>query len=132
MTLCINLNEIEDGIMRKDTTTAKITDIEIERDKQILKKRYMAKQYFGLSHLHDGAYRARFTTIVKTSGMGCLDKWRSTYFEGQSYWLRRNVRQRYAQASKRAYQGRGSPHLRQPNEVIRGTGADGKRNFLEH
>ena len=25
------------------------------------------EQYFGLSHLHDGAYRARFTTIVKNT-----------------------------------------------------------------
>jgi hypothetical protein len=25
------------------------------------------KQYFGLSHLHDGAYRARFTTIIKNT-----------------------------------------------------------------
>lgn len=61
----LNLNEIEDGIMRKDTTTAKITEIEIERNKQISKKRHIVEQYFSLSHLHDGAYRARFTTIVK-------------------------------------------------------------------
>ena len=25
----------------------------------------IVEQYFGLSHLHDGAYRARFTTIIK-------------------------------------------------------------------
>ena len=72
----LHLNEIEDGlrlvdarayasekIMRKDTTSAKIT--EIERNKQISKKRYIVEQYFGLSHLHGGAYRARFTTIMK-------------------------------------------------------------------
>jgi hypothetical protein len=75
--------------MRKDTTTAKLTKIEVERNKKISKKRYIAapcginlhrmedptryylnnrektlmiaesiprgkKQYFGLSHLHDG------------------------------------------------------------------------------
>ena len=51
--------------MRKDTTGAKITDIEIERNKKIAKKRYIVEQYFGLSHLHDRAQRARFTTIVK-------------------------------------------------------------------
>ena len=51
--------------MRKDTARAKITDIEIDRNKQISKKRYIVEQYFGLSHLHDGASRARFTTIVK-------------------------------------------------------------------
>jgi IS5 family transposase len=61
----LNLNDIEDGIMRKDTSTAKITEIEIERNKRISKKRYIVEQYFGLSHLHDGAYRARFTTIMK-------------------------------------------------------------------
>jgi transposase, IS5 family len=51
--------------MRKDTSTAKITQIEVERNKQISKMRYIVEQYFGLSHLHDGAYRARFTTIIK-------------------------------------------------------------------
>jgi IS5 family transposase len=61
----LHLNDIEDGIMRKDTTTAKLTEIEKERNKQISKKRYVVEQYFGLSHLHDDAYRARFTTIIK-------------------------------------------------------------------
>ena len=42
-----------------------VTEIEIERNKKISKKRYIVEQYFGLSHLHDRAYRARFTTIVK-------------------------------------------------------------------
>jgi IS5 family transposase len=63
----LHLNDIEDGIMRNDTTTAKLTEIEKERDKQISKKRYMVEQYFGLSHLHDGAYRAWFTTIIKNT-----------------------------------------------------------------
>jgi transposase, IS5 family len=61
----LNLNDIEDGIMRKDTTTAKLTDIEKERNKKISKKRYIVEQYFGLSYLHDGAYRARFTRVTK-------------------------------------------------------------------
>jgi len=61
----LNLNGIEDGIMRKDTTGAKITEIEIERNKQISKKRYIVEQYFGLSYLHDRAYRARFTKMLK-------------------------------------------------------------------
>jgi len=61
----LHLNEIEDGIMRKDTKTAKITEIEVERNKKISKKRYIVEQYFGLSHLNDGAYRARFTTTMK-------------------------------------------------------------------
>ena len=61
----LHLNEIEDGIMRKDTKTAKLTEFEIERNKKISKKRYIVEQYFGLSHMYDGAYRARFTTILK-------------------------------------------------------------------
>jgi IS5 family transposase len=61
----LHLNDIEDGVMRKDTTAAKLTQFEIERNKQISKKRYIVEQYFGLSHLHDNAYRARFTTILK-------------------------------------------------------------------
>ena len=62
--------------MRKDTRGAKITKVEIERNNKISKKRYIrfqpvgltgrrVEQYFGLSHLHDGAYRARFTAMIK-------------------------------------------------------------------
>jgi len=61
----LHMNGIQDGIMRKDTTTAELTEIEIDRNRKISKKRYIVEQYFGLSHLHDGAYRARFTTILK-------------------------------------------------------------------
>jgi hypothetical protein len=50
--------------MRKDTSTAKITEIEVKRNKKIAKKRCIVEQYFGLSHLYDGVYRARFTTLV--------------------------------------------------------------------
>ncbi|UCG66187.1 MAG: transposase [Deltaproteobacteria bacterium] len=50
-----SLNGITDGIMRKDTTTAKLTDRERERNRQVAKKRSIVEQYFGLSHLHDGA-----------------------------------------------------------------------------
>ena len=63
-------NEIADGIMRKNTTTAKLTDLEIERNKAISKVRYIVEQYFGISHLHDDAKRARFTTIAKNK-MDC-------------------------------------------------------------
>lgn len=63
----LQLNDIKDGIMRKDTPAAKITEIEIERNKSISKKRYIVEQYFGLSHLHYGAYRARFTNILKNT-----------------------------------------------------------------
>ena len=37
----LHLNGIEDRIMRKDTTTAKLTDYEKDRNKKISKKRYM-------------------------------------------------------------------------------------------
>lgn len=58
-------NKIADGIMRKNSTTAKLTKLEIKRNKSISKFRYIVEQYFGISHLHDGAKRARFTTIAK-------------------------------------------------------------------
>jgi IS5 family transposase len=65
------LNQIEDGIMRKNSTTAKPTDSEILRNKAISKIRYIVEQYFCISHLHDRANRARFTTIVKNK----FDTW---------------------------------------------------------
>ena len=58
-------NGIEDNIMRKNTTTAKLTEYEIKRNRKISKVRYIVEQYFGLTHLHDNAYRARFTDILK-------------------------------------------------------------------
>ena len=59
------MNNIADGIMRKNTTTAKLTSSEKERNKRISKLRYIVEQYFGISQLYDGAERARFTTIIK-------------------------------------------------------------------
>jgi len=67
----LSMNNFKDGIMRKDTTTAKLTEFEIERNKKISKVRYIVEQYFGLSHLQDDAQRARFTTIDKNN----LDIW---------------------------------------------------------
>ena len=61
----LHLNNIDDGIMRKDSTTAKLASYEKERNKKISKVRYIVEQYFGISHLYDEAYRARFTTIMK-------------------------------------------------------------------
>ena len=57
--------------MRKDSTTAKLTEHEKERNKKISKVRYIVEQYFGISHLHDRAKRARFTDIMKNK----LDCW---------------------------------------------------------
>jgi len=67
----LSFNKIADGIMRKDSTTAKLTQVEIDRNKKISKTRYIVEQYFGISHLHDNAKRARFTTIAKNK----LDCW---------------------------------------------------------
>ncbi|MCF8095783.1 MAG: transposase [Desulfobacteraceae bacterium] len=62
------LNDIEDGIMRKDTRNARLTDFEIiTRNKAISKYRYIVEQYFGISCLHDNGGRARFTQIMKNS-----------------------------------------------------------------
>ena len=74
--------KIADGIMRKDTKTAKITEIEIARNKQISKKRYIVEQYFGLSHLYDGAKRARFTTIMKNTWDVMCSQMTSNMFRG--------------------------------------------------
>lgn len=61
------LNKLEDGIMRKETVGTKLTEYEIARNKAISKIRYIAEQYFGLSHLHNNAYRARFPRMVKNA-----------------------------------------------------------------
>ncbi|GAB6145292.1 IS5 family transposase [Desulfocicer niacini] len=67
----LSLNGFGDKIMRKDTRRAKLTPVEIERNKDISKLRYIVEQYFGLSDIHDGAARARFTTIAKNN----IDLW---------------------------------------------------------
>ncbi|MBW1954358.1 MAG: transposase [Deltaproteobacteria bacterium] len=60
-------NKIQGGIMRKDTTTSKLTPYEEERNKQISKIQYIVEQCFGLSHLSDHANRARFPQIPKNN-----------------------------------------------------------------
>ena len=67
----LSLNGFGDGIMRKDTTTAKLTEFETTRNKNISKVRYIVEQYFGISHLHDRGKRARFTSIAKNN----IDIW---------------------------------------------------------
>ena len=61
------LNNIQDGIMRKDNINAKLTDFEIKRNKAISKYRYIVEQYFGISHLHDKGNKARFPTMIKNT-----------------------------------------------------------------
>ena len=57
--------------MRKDSSTAKLTEYEKQRNKKISKVRYIVEQNFGISHLQDGANRARFTDITKNK----FDAW---------------------------------------------------------
>jgi IS5 family transposase len=61
------LNKIEDGIMRKATTGTELTEYEIARNKAISKVRYIVEQYFGVSHLYNKAYRARFPKLIKNA-----------------------------------------------------------------
>jgi IS5 family transposase len=61
----LSINEIAGGIMRKNTTTPKLTETEVERNKSISKVRHIVAQYFGISDLHDEAKRARFITTAK-------------------------------------------------------------------
>jgi transposase, IS5 family len=51
--------------MRKATTGTELTEYETERNKAISKVRYIVEQYFGLSHLYNKAYRARFPHLIK-------------------------------------------------------------------
>ncbi len=67
----LSMNNFGDGIMRKNSTTAKLTEYEKDRNKDISKVRYIVEQYFGISHLHDRGQRARFTTIAKNN----IDIW---------------------------------------------------------
>ena len=63
----LNLNKIADGIMTKATRGAELTQYEINRNKAISKVRYVVEQYFGISHLHNNAFRARFTRMIKNA-----------------------------------------------------------------
>lgn len=59
------LNNIKDGIMHKDEKNAKLTPLEIERNKGISKLRYIVDQYFDISHKYDNGNKARFPEIIK-------------------------------------------------------------------
>jgi IS5 family transposase len=78
----LHMNGIADGIMRRDTKSTKLTDYEKERNKGISKKRYIVEQYFGLSHLHTNAFRARFTRIVKNAMDGLFRQMAFNLFRG--------------------------------------------------
>ena len=78
------LNTIADGIMRKAPQGTELTEYEIERNKAISKVRYIVEQYFGLSHLHNNASRARFPRLI-TNAMDVL-------FRQMAFNLRRGIR----------------------------------------
>ena len=42
-------------------------EYEVARNKSISKVRYIVEQYFGLSHLHNNAFRARFPRLIKNA-----------------------------------------------------------------
>jgi IS5 family transposase len=63
----LHLNHIADGIMTKAVRGTQLTPQEIKRNKAISKTRYIVEQYFGLSHLHNSAFRARFTRLIKNA-----------------------------------------------------------------
>jgi transposase, IS5 family len=63
----LSLNKIQDGIMRKATQGIELTDLEKARNKAIAKIRYIVEQYFGISHLHHHAHRARFTKMIRNA-----------------------------------------------------------------
>ena len=63
----LNMNNISDGIMRKAAKGMELTPYEKERNKAISKIRYVVEQYFGISHLYNNAFRARFTRLMKNA-----------------------------------------------------------------
>ena len=63
----LHLNEIGDGIMSKAVRGTELTPLEKDRNKAISKLRYIVEQYFGISHLHNKAFRARFPRMLKNA-----------------------------------------------------------------
>jgi IS5 family transposase len=80
----LSLNKIADGIMRKATTGTELTEYEIDRNKSISKVRYIVEQYFGLSHLHNNAFKARFPRLIKNA--------RDAMFRQMAFNLLRGIR----------------------------------------
>jgi IS5 family transposase len=78
----LHMNNIEDGIMRKATRGAALTEYEKDRNKAISKVRYVVEQYFGISHLHHHAHRARFTKMIINGIDGKLRQLAFNLFRG--------------------------------------------------
>jgi transposase, IS5 family len=68
----LHLNNIADGIMTRAVRGTELTSFEKERNKAISKVRYIVEQYFGISHLHNNAFRARFTRLIKNAINACF------------------------------------------------------------
>jgi IS5 family transposase len=75
----LSLNGITDGIMSKDTAGVTVTERERAGNRQLAKKRSIVEQYFGLSHLYDGACRARGSPLSQTISGIPSDRWSLTY-----------------------------------------------------
>ena len=82
--------------MRKDRTTANLTESEIERNKQISKKRYIrfqpvrlpgrrVEQYLRCTYLNDSPYRARFTSIIKNIWNARYEQMAFSLFRGSKF-----------------------------------------------
>ena len=63
----LHLNNIADGIMRKAVRGTELRPFEKDRNKTISKVRYIVEQYFGILHLHNNAFRARFTRMIRNA-----------------------------------------------------------------
>ena len=57
-----------------------MTPFEKEHNKAISKVPYIVEQYFGISHLHHHAHRARFTKLVKNALDALFRKFASNLF----------------------------------------------------
>jgi len=53
--------------MTKAVRGTELTTFEKDRNKAISKVRYIVEQYFGISHLYNNAFRARFTRLIKNA-----------------------------------------------------------------
>ena len=76
----ISSEEIEKEQAKRETPAGKLDknwkplkfsrDIESDwtiKNKKLSRKRYIVEQYFGVSHLHYGAFRARFPRMIKNA-----------------------------------------------------------------
>ena len=125
----LHLNRIEDGMVRKDMTTAKLTVHEEERNKKVSKRHYIVEQYFGVSNVHDGAFRTRFTTIAKNIWDAMYRQLAFNLFRGSKIIIENNTGTHINQLSGvPGYQNRDKiPH----NNQFYGAKCPKKKNFSD-